>query len=232
MLIRVGGILATVRPKTFDLVAILGLHEPNTLSWFNPSEGDTVIDIGAHIGLYTLIAAQRARLVVSMEPEPSNFSLLQRNILLNRFGNVIALKLAASDEVASRSLFSRVGENTGTYSLQKDWASWEHRQQVSSPVSVECTTLDHVVSANGIASVDWLKVDVEGNEIQVLRGAKETLRMTSNLIIEVASENARECMALLGEAGFRLVDTDRGERVSNWFLKSGSTRVYGRGEPV
>src|SRR5437016_14251067 len=78
-----------VRPRTNDLDLISGKYEPLTAEWFQVGIGDVVVDAGAHIGLYALGAATMAATVVAIEPDPSNRSLLERNIRVNGDSNII-----------------------------------------------------------------------------------------------------------------------------------------------
>src|SRR5438445_13762141 len=97
--VTIGGVHANVRPGTTDLAIFATAHEPRTSSWFRVKPGDVVVDVGAHIGRYTLMAARYASRVVAVEPEPSNFFALLSNIRFNSYSNVTALCVALSSHV-------------------------------------------------------------------------------------------------------------------------------------
>lgn len=218
MTVRVDGVNAVIRPRTTDLLIIAGLHEPTTSKWFDVKEGDTMIDVGAHIGRYTLLAAKSASQVIAVEPDPSNFSLLERNVKLNGFDNTILLNVALSDRPGERLLYPPLDEHTDTYSLEPNWRRDSIRDCKSSGKSVKCRTLDEITTTLGVEAVDWLKVDVEGHEVHVLEGAKATLGRTTHLVLEVSHGNEKRCKELLEQSGFRLVSSENDVTVSNWFL--------------
>jgi FkbM family methyltransferase len=216
------GALAKVRPRTTDLAVLAGSQEPETVTWLQPREGDIVVDVGAHIGRYTLMAAQRGARVVAIEPEPSNFSLLRENIELNSFSNVTTCQCAVSDTSGRKVLF--LGDNgpgdTATSSFNS--ALMQERSGRALPrylEQVECETLDNLLKSLEIHRVDWLKVDVEFHELQVLRGARSTLLETQNLIIEVTRSNQEACRRLATDAGLVPLKLERntGWEVDNWW---------------
>ncbi len=219
MRVRVGSVLAMIRPKTGDLVIISGLHEPLATSWFKAKEGQTVVDIGAHIGRYALEAASKAAIVIAVEPDPSNFKLLEQNIRINGFRNVALLNAAVSSSAGRRTLYPQIGDNTGTSSLEPGWVPRARREVGVRGTSVECRTLDDIVSSFHIESIDWLKLDVEGHEVHVLEGGRNALSLTRNLIVEVSEENKKKCMQLIKMAGLRVESIEEGARVSNWLCR-------------
>src|SRR5919108_6579842 len=83
-------------------------HENEIMKYFSPNEGDTVVDIGAHIGLYSLIAAKRvgpSGKVIAIEPDPENFKILKKNLLLNQLSNVEPLECAVYSAREKLKLF-------------------------------------------------------------------------------------------------------------------------------
>ena len=80
-----------------DDFKLMTIHEDELMKYFVPEEGDIVVDVGAHIGLYTIIASKRVGLsgkVFSIEPDPVNFEILGKNIRINHLENVVALNYA------------------------------------------------------------------------------------------------------------------------------------------
>ncbi len=210
--------MAYVRPQTGDLATLSGSSEPQTVKWFRVEDGETVVDVGANIGRYSLIAARSASRVIAIEPVPSNFSMLKENIKLNRFSHVIGLNIAVSDRAGQRNMYLTGEANATKSSLDEEWSRGVGRTDAIEVVRVDSDTLDNVVGRLGITSLDWLKVDVEGHEVHVLRGAQLTLQRTKRLIIEVARGNERSCMDLLRMGGLRIIAVERIGRTSNWLL--------------
>jgi len=130
-----------------------------------------IIDAGANIGVYSLKAAEKAKQVISIEPEPEIFSQLKHNIEVNNLKNVQPLNVALSDHdgamdfYISRQFFGEAHE--------------PHPRILHSPkrkYSVPCITLDSLLSvAPGIKEVSRIKMDVEGHATKILVGAKNTL---------------------------------------------------------
>jgi FkbM family methyltransferase len=222
--VATAGVIAEVTPGNNSLALLAGVHEPKTTTWFDVKPGEIVLDLGAHIGRYTLIAAKHASRVVSIEPDPYNFAMLKSNVKLNHFWNVVALQLAISNSSGKRRFFLAGGGDTGTSSLESDW-DWTLDAGIKrGEIDVECETLDRLIFSLGLERIDWLKIDVEGHEIAVLEGARIALSRTRKLILEVAEGNETTCRELVRRAGFEMISIDqrkkeRGVRGSNnWFL--------------
>ena len=100
-----------------DIPKVLGIHEPETSRWFRPSHGQTVIDVGAHVGRYSLLAAKCGARVIALEPDERNYRMLCANLSANHFNKAIPLQMAASDVVGIRKLYNYSGEDTWGSSL-------------------------------------------------------------------------------------------------------------------
>jgi FkbM family methyltransferase len=134
--------------------------------------GDVVLDVGAHVGLFTLLASRLVGPhgeVHAYEPVPANFERLQENIALNRLSNVRPNRVAVSDEEGEVSLGLRderlVGNSTCDYTVGAELSS----------VTAPTTSLDGYLDAQGPARVRLIKIDVEGFEYRVLAGLERTL---------------------------------------------------------
>jgi FkbM family methyltransferase len=135
--------------------------------------GMTVLDIGAHHGLYTLLASKRvggAGRVVAFEPSPRERAQLSRNLKINFCSNVRVEAWALGKERSQAELFLVNGGEDGCNSLRAPIAAGG-----ASPMSVAVARLDDWMEENGIAQVDFIKLDVEGGERDVLRGAGKLL---------------------------------------------------------
>lgn len=151
--------------------------------------GDVVLDVGANIGWFSLLLDRRAPDGVSIyafEPEPLNFGLLSENLELNGAGGVVPIQKAVSDEEGRRSLFVYPDKNRGRHSLAPIPGA-------AGSVEVPTTTLDRVWRDRGLdgRSVRLLKIDVEGFECAVLRGASEILERCELVVTEYAPELLR-----------------------------------------
>jgi len=136
--------------------------------------GMTVLDIGAHKGLYTLISAFKvgsAGRVFAFEPSPRERKMLEQHIRLNRCRNVSVFDFALGESEGCADLFVVQGTETGCNSLRYP--------DVLDPVQsvrVSVRRLDTVLREQQISTVDFIKLDVEGAELSVLKGAAELLK--------------------------------------------------------
>lgn len=172
------------------------LHEQYLKDYLKPNKGDTFLDVGAHIGKYTLRVAKVVGdegLVISVEPDKRNYNLLIKNINLNRLKNVIPLNIAAWHTDEKLKLF--FGPNTGESTVKKEGNSY---------IWVKARALDRVLEELGCKRIDWIKIDVEGAEFEVLKGLENTLKRSNPiLIVEVFDKNYDRVMAFLKNLGYK-----------------------------
>lgn len=155
--------------------------------------GMTVIDAGSHVGYYALLAARQIGpegRVYAFEPDPDNYELLLRNIALNGYTNIEAVKKALSNQVGTATLFLTTLDN-GRHS------TYRHGLPERGSVDVETTTIDTFLEARGWPTVDLVKIDIEGAEMDVLEGASQFLAKCPSLkvIIEFSPSLLRNAGA-------------------------------------
>ena len=139
--------------------------------------GMVVIDVGAHVGYYSLLAARlvgAAGKVFAFEPEEGNHELLLGNINRNGYSNIVAIRKAVSNRVGSTTLYLTALDN-GRHS------AYQHGLPDRGSAVVEATTLDAFLDAQGWPKVDLVKVDVEGAEQDVFQGMERLLRESPDL---------------------------------------------------
>jgi FkbM family methyltransferase len=182
--------------KNKDDFKTMTFHEDDILNYrFTPKEGDIVVDVGAHIGPYTIIASKRVGSggkVVSIEADPENFDLLSRNIQLNRLSNVLALNYAAYSEEKKIKLYLPSSGEESPYTKYNTIMSDRARDNEES-VEVSANTLDYLLLSKNMIKqeeeVNWIKIDVEGAEYEVLKGAKDILSKSSNITLLIEIHN-------------------------------------------
>jgi len=151
--------------------------------------GDIFLDIGANVGIFSLIASRRFRTVYSFEPTPDTCRYFRRNIDISGVDNVHLFPLALSDKSGEMTLYSNP-LNSGGNSLQPFPEEFLRFNSITEPQKwvVEISTLDKIVFDCQMQQLDLIKIDVEGHECNVVVGAKRTIeRFKPDLFIEVSS---------------------------------------------
>lgn len=148
-------------------------YEPETFQFFrkNLKPGDTVLDIGAHIGLFSVLTSRLVGdggKVYAFEPTPFTRGVLQEVIRLNGCdGNVEVLPEAVADKAGTTYFFDTGTEVSNANSLVQTERSMEK-------IEIPVTSVDAFVAERGI-TINCLKIDVEGAEYDLLKGAKKVL---------------------------------------------------------
>jgi len=169
-------------------------------------KGDVVVDLGASIGYFTLLAARlvgKEGKVYAFEPEPRNFLLLCKNIALNGYDNIVAIRKAVSDREGFAKLF--LSDDYGSHSLYKF-------DNAKTPIITETVTLDNFFRKEGY-HVDIIKIDVEGAEMVAFLGMEKLIRENKKLKIFVefspyrireAGYSPEEFLSKITEYGFKI----------------------------
>lgn len=193
--------------------------EPETVAWlertFKP--GDVLYDIGANVGAYSLVAAAVAKgecLVFAFEPHAATYLALVENVQLNRRSDcVTALPIALGD----RSMINVISGDPAAGASCHDWSG----NADGVPQHVACLKLRDVVSMFGIPSPTHIKLDVDGVEDAVIRGAAGMLENQRLRTILIEAEGP-DMPATIADAGFKVTGTyPRGGHLVNWIFERG-----------
>jgi FkbM family methyltransferase len=198
---RSGHSVFLLRHGTIDAWAAHPLHERETHEWLDNTLGTEVrgilLDVGAYIGTFALRHRHSVKSVYAFEAHPDNYDTLLKCLNLSHAEDVEPVQAAVSDKHGDTRLF------IGT----PDTHSLEHGTGQS--ISVPATTIDLFLKERGIDPVDIrvIKVDVEGAELRVLRGATNTLAAANPLLILEANstEEALGLAAFLTPLGYSRV---------------------------
>jgi len=167
--------LDITNPYTWDLIEGRE-HEDNVKKTFrnNINEGDTIIDVGANMGEFSLIAAEkvgRKGKVISIEPLKQAVSWLEKNYTLNGFSNYEILEKAVGKNKGTKTLYKR-SESSKAGRLDPDISN----KKLVNTGEVIVDTIDDIISSRNINKVEILKIDVEGFEYEVLCGCKNSFK--------------------------------------------------------
>ncbi len=168
-------------------------------------KADTILlDIGASIGWYTIKMSDilgKNSLIISIEPDPDNFSYLKRNIIVNNLENIIVINKGVWSKNLKKQ---KIGVK---YASSIDFID---SNKQNSLVSLE--KIDKILFDLKITSVDIIKMDIEGAEIEAVKGAIKTFKTSENLIIKIAAyhevfpkvQSYHILIPLLEDLGFRI----------------------------
>ena len=158
--------------------------------------GDVFMDVGAHIGKYSIPIAKTIRnrgRVIAIEPNPTNFKTLVWNIKENGLNNVIPLNIAAWNKNCKLKLF--VADTTASYTVKKD--------RGYGFITVKARILDDVLKELNVNRVDWVKIDVERAEYEVLKGLNDTIKKhRPKIIVEISKGNEEKIINFMRELGY------------------------------
>jgi len=183
--------------------------EPETIEWINTfSAEDILFDVGANIGLYSLLAAKRGTKVVAFEPEPQNFAVLTANVYLNELADrIIPLNLAVANRIMIDYLYMPVyGFGTAFNRFGKAPDSEGDTAAYSAKQAVMSYSLDAFTAAFPEYSPTHIKIDVDGLENLIVSGAIRTIENPRVRTLLVEFEDTigadRQSLDLITSKGF------------------------------
>ena len=187
---------------------IAGTYEPEKTRCIAETtrEGMVVLDVGAHVGYFSLIMSRRVGPggeVHAFEPRKLNRRFLKTHLRLNAADNVRVYSFSIGDRVGPMRFETRTGSGTGHVSD-------------SGNVTVRMTTIDALVQSEVVPWPDLIKIDIEGGEMWALEGGYESIRKGLPILILAVHSDAieGECRALLEPLGYVFKDLgqSRGDR--------------------
>lgn len=194
-------------------LSIKGVYEEHETDMVKKiiNKGDTVIDIGANIGYYTLMFAKLVGndgKVFAFEPELSNYNLIKKNVEINGYKNVVIEHKAVSNKNEKIKLYLSE-DNKGAHTLVKD--------KTKNFLEIDSVRLDDYFKEYE-GKVDFIKMDIEGAEMEALKGMSLTLVKMSNIklmteynpyLLKKIGINPKEYLELLKKSGFKLYHLDK-----------------------
>jgi len=137
------------------------------------SPADTVFEVGSHHGFHLIPIARRVSRVIAIEPNPHNVAILKKNLTLNSLNNVTVVQAAIGDSTGSTALLQDTNEGGVSSSGMTDLPT----------IRVDLLPLDQLAERFGLPQ--FLKIDVEGFEDRVLKGASQIMKHRPKIAIEV-----------------------------------------------
>jgi FkbM family methyltransferase len=202
-LLRQGHRQATVCVNGFRMT--LDLRDPVISDWlfiqrtWEPYEsslmaralrpGATFVDVGAHIGYYTLLAARevgRRGRVLAFEPAPENYALLAHNVRQNHLEQVVQTANLAVSERSQELTLYLCEQNNGDHRIYPTTPNDDklfNYGQTRKPMPVRAISLDEYLEQHPVGPIDMIKLDVQGAELKVLRGMQTTLQQNPNVTL-------------------------------------------------
>lgn len=177
--------------------------EPETVEWIRSFEPESVFwDIGASVGPYSLIAAALGHTVYAFEPNGPSYGELCQNILINSI-DVTPFPVAVSTgERIQKQYVHTWGAGAGSHSFQKKFER---------SVPVLCYTADEIADSTGMP--DYVKIDVDGGEIEVIESGRSVWENVRSMMIEVSRGTKDHIGLVLSASG--LIEHERTPRVAS-----------------
>ena len=209
-----GDKMEVLLPASTDIYLLGGKTHPSEIRlarylWNSLSAGDTFLDVGAHYGYFSLLAAERVTRkgrVLAFEAAPKTYEILERNVRSLPFVDAYALAVAETEGVLTFHEFPNLyGEYNSLDGRQYQGESW-YANQKPKKIQVAARPLDAIVEEKNLCPT-IIKIDVEGAEDQVVRGAEKLLhRQTPAVIMEFLlegpSKGHRQAMEHLLDWGY------------------------------
>ena len=141
--------------------------------YFWVEKDEIVLDVGAYIGSFTIAVASKAKKVLAIEPDPKNYACLQANV--SKFANVQTVRKGVWDSKKELKMYLD--------------SQYPVAHSVVIPpgnkfIEIEVDTLDNITSELGFNKVDFIKMNIEGAELEALQGAKQVLRSAKKVVID------------------------------------------------
>ena len=174
-----------IRTNSTDIMQLgtVWLIEDYEVSGFNINNEDVIIDIGAHIGLFSLFASQYCKngKIFSYEPIEKNYNILKENIEVNKIENIISFNSAVSKQTNKLKIF--INSDDSAHSIFESEKNF---------IEVDSTTIKSIFDKNKIENCNLLKFDCEGAEYQIIESIpKEYFFKIEKMIIEYHLANEK-----------------------------------------
>jgi FkbM family methyltransferase len=212
------------------------VKEPGTCEWIRSrvQPGEVFYDVGANIGVYTVLAAERVGAggrVFAFEPHSATFARLLETISINRLSGIVTACSCALHEQQGFFPFSYFSPEAGSSQSQLE-ARAEVRPDRDSSAVVElkyAASLDGLIAAGGLAPADHVKIDVDGNELMILKGMRGLLsgrRPPRSVQVEINAGQRPDIFAFMQSHGYAPTQEHHTRKGAELAGKSGDPKEH------
>lgn len=224
--VRYGLLKGLKRKGGLGFIPIIKMTEEERFLANLELKGQTVYDVGAFIGLFTMFfacAVGENGKVIAFEPNPGLCIKIKENLLLNNFHNVKVMQLALGRE-KKREILAFPSTIPGVGSIEEHEKIRILNQRGATTVEVEVNTVDNLIATKKIPKPNFIKIDVQGAELDVLIGARSTIKTCKpKLLIEVhyipyvnwKIKNLQRIVDFLIENGYSLYHIESGKKINS-----------------
>lgn len=161
-------------PRTAILGHFLNTHSKVWEKYFNVEKDDIVIDIGAYVGSFCISSSNLAKTIIAIEPNPDAFQCLKLNLKNNN--NVILINKGVWNESKKMEFYvDRKYPIANSLVIPPDSCN---------KIEIEVDSLDNIISSYNFEVINFIKMNIEGAEIEALRGMKDTLLKTEKITMD------------------------------------------------
>ncbi len=174
------------RKNSMDIAHLSNLYEKETTNLLLNLNPRTFIDVGAHIGRFSIILANKGSKVIAIEPSRKNFQAIKKNIKLNNLKNKIKTVMVGCGEKKEDKILYFIPHNEGLSSLEK--------KEGAKKEIIKIEKLDNIYKNLDLnfKDVDVIKIDVEGFELNVLKGGQDILKKSSAMLVIEITDPRKE----------------------------------------
>jgi len=208
------GVIFYCRKKKGDLNVVGEHYEADQMDiHFKPKDTEIIIDVGANVGKYALLACKKVGnegLVFALDPDTDCVRIIEKNKTLNKFENLVNIEAAMGDKDGHVEFYQ-------SFDGARHSTTWIPPHEART-IKVKQITLDSLMNEYKLKKIDWLKIDAEGAEYDILVGGKEALNHTKNILLEVhTKELEHKCIDILQHHGFQTKEIARETNERSWW---------------
>lgn len=165
--------------------------------YYEVKEGGVVLELGAYIGMYAIKMAQivgKKGKVLAVESMRRNFEILKKNISNNNLDNIIAINKAVWHEKGVLKFYSNKKQDNSAINGVVD---------TKNTIDVQSDTVDNIVKENNLTRVDFVRIQVNGAEKNVLEGMEETFKLKPVIMLMIIYDDRNKIVKMLHEKGYK-----------------------------